>query len=174
MCARLASRAAGLRLQIVMSLAGLLVFAFVPLFFAIASIGSAALAAEREDGARAITRLVAHDVEIARPGLGAKEVLERYVRAGALEAVAVFERSGRMIASAGPEAIGLVPPSNLASTGERARVMRAAHGRIVEVAAPAGDQLVLTRMRAGESDRATPLVRLVATYVGIFAVALLV
>jgi signal transduction histidine kinase len=29
-------------------------------------------------------------------------------------------------------------------------------------------------MRAGESDRATPLVRLVATYVGIFAVALLV
>jgi two-component system, NtrC family, sensor kinase len=170
------SRAAGLRLQIVLSLAGLLVLAFVPLFFAIASIGSAALAAEREDGARALTRVVADDVATsgAAPGLGVKDVLDRYVRAGAVEAVAVFERSGKMIASSGPDAIGLVPPSDPASGTERARVVRTAHGRIVETAAPAGDKLVLTRMRAGEADRSAPLVRLVAIYVGVFGVALLV
>lgn len=166
-----------------LALAGLLVFAFVPLFFAIANIGRAALAAEREDGGRAITRVLAHDLAVrtaAAPnlregGLGIKEVLDGYVRAGAVDAVAVFEQSGKMIASAGPDAPGLVPPTaDPRGARERARVVRTAHGRILEVAAPAGDQLVLTRIRAGEIDRAAPLVRLVAIYVGVFGVALLV
>ena len=167
-----------MRLQIVLALAGLLVLAFVPLFFAIASIGRAALASEREDGALALVRVVAHDLAATRDrsALSTKEVLDGYVRAGGVEAIAVMERGGQTVASAGADAAGLVAP--LATSGgrdrERARVVRTAHGRIFEIAVPSLDRVVVARVRAGEVDRAAPLVRLVAIYVGVFAVSLLV
>jgi signal transduction histidine kinase len=170
------ARGAGLRLQIVLALAGLLVLAFVPLFFAIASIGRAALASEREDGALALVRVVAHDLDQPRDrsALGTKDILDGYVRARGVEAIAVIDRGGQTVASAGPEAAGLVAPIVSASVRERARVVRTAHGRIFEIAVPSGDRVVVARVRAGEVDRAAPLVRLVAIYVGVFAVALLV
>lgn len=168
-----ASRAFGLRLQIVLALAGLLVLAFVPLFFAIASIGQTALAAEREDGARAIVRVIANDLDGVRKALPAKEVLDGYVRAGAVDTVAVFDAAGHITASAGPDAAGLVPFGG--QTGrERARPVQVAHGLALEVVIPIGDRSVVARVRAGDRDRALPLVRLVAIYVGVFAVALLV
>ncbi len=159
-----------------LALAGLLVLAFVPLFFAIASIGRTALASEREDGALALIRVVAHDLATRdRSSVGTKEVLDGYVRAGGVEAIAVMDRSGQTVASAGADAAGLVaPPLATAADRERARVVRTAHGRVLEVAVPSRDRIVVARVRAGEIDRAAPLVRLVAIYVGIFAVALLV
>lgn len=168
------SRAAGLRLQIVLALAGLLVLAFVPLFFALASIGRAALAAEREDGALALVRVVAQDLETARDrsALATKAVLDGYVRARGVEAISAFDRAGDTLATAGPEAAAIVAPR--LSSGERARVIRSEHGRVLEVAVPSGDRMIVARVRAGELDRAAPLVRLVAIYVGVFAVALLV
>ena len=44
------SRAPGLRVQIVLALAGLMLFAFVPLFFAVASVTRATLLDAREKG----------------------------------------------------------------------------------------------------------------------------
>ncbi|MBK6692382.1 MAG: HAMP domain-containing histidine kinase [Myxococcales bacterium] len=179
----------GLRVQIVLALAGLLVLAFVPLFFAIASIGRTALVAEREDGARALASVVAHDVEAARaqnasaPALVIHDILASYVHAGALEAVAAFDAQGQMVASAGAEAAALVAPPELiarrvverpAARFARARVVRTPHVRVLEVAAPAGEFLVVARVFAGEIDRAAPLVRLVAIYVGVFAASLLI
>ncbi len=167
------SRTLGLRLQIVLALGGLLVLAFVPLFFAIASIGRTALAAEREDGARAIVRVIANDLEAVRKALPAKDVLDGYVRAGAVDAVAVFDGAGHIVASAGPDAAGLAPFGREAGR-ERARPVTVSHGLALEVMIPAGDRTLVARVRAGDRDRALPLVRLVAIYVGVFAVALLV
>ena len=57
----------GLRLQIVLALAGIILVAYVPLFFAIAQVTRATSQSYREDSARSIGRAVA-----ARSPIGCK------------------------------------------------------------------------------------------------------
>ena len=56
------ARQAGLRLQIVLALAGLMLLAFVPLFFAVASLTQATVAGAREQGGRVLGRAIATHV----------------------------------------------------------------------------------------------------------------
>ena len=56
------ARQAGLRLQIVLALAGLMLLAFVPLFFAVASLTRATVLGAREQSARALGRAIAAHV----------------------------------------------------------------------------------------------------------------
>jgi signal transduction histidine kinase len=138
----------------------LLVLAFVPLFFAIASIGRASLAAERVDGARLIARVVAADLDVREHdgGRDAREALEAYVKSGAVAAIAVYDSNGALALRVGDEGSVDGP-------------------RLLQASAPFGEQgaeRVVVRIRPLEVDRAAPLVRLVAIYVGLFAIALLV
>jgi signal transduction histidine kinase len=158
----------GLRLQIVLALAGIILLAYVPLFFAIAQVTRATSQSYREDSARSIGRAVAaHVVDVERRDPGAlQRTLESHVGEGGALAVAVFAPDGTRRASAGGEPLTAPPkPWGEATT-------RAARG--VDVAMPAGEGLVVVRVRADEdTTRSGNLVRLIALYMTVFALALL-
>lgn len=158
----------GLRLQIVLALAGIILLAYVPLFFAIAQVTRATSQSYREDSARSIGRAVAaHVVDVERRDPTAlQRTLEAHVGEGGALAIAVFAPDGTRRASAGEDAL-TAPPK---PWGEAA--MRSA--RAVDVVMPAGDGLVVVRVRADEdTTRSGNLVRLIALYMTIFALALL-
>lgn len=146
-------RQAGLRLQIVLALAGLMLLAFVPLFFAVASLARATVMSAREQAALALGRAVAADVDDAR-------------QHGSADSVA------RLLSMHGAR----IEP--LQGRGEGVAVVQGASGREIEVLTPMGgsaDTALLTRMPLGDAgDRGAALVRLVALYMVTFALALLV
>jgi two-component system, NtrC family, sensor kinase len=172
------SRAPGLRTQIVLALAALMALAFVPLFFAVASLARATLRESREEAARALGRAVAaHVGEADRQGNdeALRQRLESHVGQEGVEAMAVYDRAGHVVEEAGdPSELGLMraptPPF-----GEASRTVRGPFGRALEVVVPSGDHAVVARIRTDDSAaQAAPLVRLVALYMITFAMALLV
>ncbi len=171
------SRAPGLRVQIVLALAGLMVLAFVPLFFAVASLTRTTLLDAREQGARALGRAVAADLgEVRAHGDRAAlaRVLESHVGHGAVEAACIWGPAGERDACAGSAADveAIARPSPPYREGE-ARV-RGTLGRALDVMVPIGEGVVVARLRTDDdADRAAPLVRLVALYMITFALALL-
>jgi len=158
----------------VLAVVGLMALAFVPLFFAVASLTRVALHGLREDSARALGRAVAaHAAEIDLHDEAAlKSVLESHTGGGGVDAVCVYDERGAAIACAGePREIAAMgapaPPF-----GERTEDVRGAFGRAVEVTVPRPSGVVVARMRTGEAtDRAAPLVRLVAVYMAAFGLA---
>jgi signal transduction histidine kinase len=172
------SRAPGLRVQIVLALAGLMLLANVPLFFAVASLTRATLAGARVDAARALGRAVAAHVGDARRG-GDRSALQRTLAShvgetGAI-ALVVYDDDGRAEASAGDrDEIALMhAPSR--PYGESATPVRGLTGRALEVAVPNATGVVVARLRTDDDvDRAAPLVRIVALYITTFALAVLV
>ena len=168
----------GLRLQIVLALAGVILVAYVPLFFAIAQVTRATSFAYREEAARALGRAVAaHVGDVAERDPGAlSSRLESHVGEGGALAVAVYDRTGAIEASAGspPEIAAFKPPAR--PYGEAAtRVSSRGGSRAIDVVLPAGDRAVLVRVRTDEdATRSSELVRGIALYMGVFALALLV
>jgi two-component system NtrC family sensor kinase len=172
------TRAPGLRTQIVLALAGLMVLAFVPLFFAVASLTRATLQGAREEAARALGRVVAAEIGEATlmkdPSLLANR-LSSEVGEGGVAAIAVYDSMGRLIASAGDEAELRAMRAPRLPAGESTTTVHGASGRALDIAVPEGDGAVVARLRTDEdADRAAPLVRLVALYMITFALALLV
>ncbi len=172
------SRAPGLRTQIVLALAGLMVLAFVPLFFAVASLTRATLRGAREQSARALGRVVAAQIgEVSRQGdEGLLESrLSSEVGEGGVTAITVYDSEGHLVASAGDSAeLGSMRAPRL-PCGESISTVRGASGRALEIVLPEGKGAVVARLRTDDdSDRAAPLVRLVALYMVTFALALLV
>jgi len=172
------ARQAGLRLQIVLALAGLMVLAFVPLFFAVASLARATVLGAREQAARMLGRAIAAHVADAR-AQGQPGAVERALRGHAgwddVDAICVFERDGQRLACAGSPidtgAMRAPPPAS----GEAVAMVRGADGRALEITSPAGDLAVVTHVHVEErSGPGTALVRLVALYMVTFALALLV
>lgn len=167
----------GLRLRIILSLAGVMLLAFVPLFFAVAQVTRVTASAYREEAARGLGRAVAaHVGEVsARPGVSRDE-LERAMRGhvgshGAL-AIVLVDREGAVVARVG-EAEDL--PSPKPPFGEAARPARASVGAALDVIVPAGAGAVAVRLRTDEDvDRTGALVRGVALYMAVFALALMV
>jgi signal transduction histidine kinase len=158
----------GLRLQIVLALAGIILLAYVPLFFAIAQVTRATSQSYREDSARSIGRAIAAhiaDVERREPS-ALQATLDAHVGDGGALAIAVFAPDGSRQASAGEPT--LVVPTK--PWGES--VTRSA--RAVDVSMPAGLGIVVVRVRADEdASRSGQLVRLIALYMTVFALALL-
>jgi signal transduction histidine kinase len=171
-------RQAGLRLQIVLALAGLMLLAFVPLFFAVASLTQATVAGAREQAARVLGRAIAAHVADARATGGAGAVaraLEGHAGWDDVDAVCVFPRDGAPPTCAGSPADAAAMKRPPAGSGESATVVHGAVGRALEVLAPAGDVAVVTRVRLDDAGAAgASLVRLVALYMVTFALALLV
>jgi two-component system NtrC family sensor kinase len=171
------SRAPGLRVQILLALAGLMMLAFVPLFFAVAGVTRATLLGAREQGARALGRAVAADLGEVRARASPDEllrVLESHVGHGAIEGACVWGPTGEREACAGPAAdVDAIPRPTPPYREGDARV-RGALGRALDVMVPIGDAVVVARLRTDDdADRASPLVRLVALYMITFALALL-
>jgi two-component system, NtrC family, sensor kinase len=170
-------RQAGLRLQIVLALAGLMLLAFVPLFFAVASLTRATVVGAREQSARALARAIAAHVADARESgdsgaLG--RALEGHAGWDSVDAICVFSPRDERLACAGSpiDADAMRAP---ASRAESAAVVHGATGRALEIVSPAGDATVVTRVHLVDaSDGAASLVRLVALYMVTFALALLV
>lgn len=169
------ARRAGLRLQLLLALAGVILVAYVPLFFAIAQVTRATALADRDDAARTLGRAIAAHVADVR-GLAAPDALERVIAAhvgeqGAI-GIAVYGPHGARIASAGDTTNLPVPPEPY---GENAARASSNGARALDVTLPSGnDSAVVVRVRA-EDDRARTgqLVRGIALYMGVFALLLL-
>jgi signal transduction histidine kinase len=168
----------GLRLQIVLALAGLMILAFVPLFFAVASLTRITLLSAKEQSALALGRVVVAHVADALAG-GGPEAFDRALRdraaAEGVEGLCVFGEDGARLACAGDTAhLGAIRPPETAGV-ERSNFVHEGSRRLLEIASPHGGETIVLRMRIeGDTDRGTPLVRLVALYMSVFALALLV
>jgi signal transduction histidine kinase len=168
----------GLRVQIVLALAGLMLLAFVPLFYAVASLTQATVMSTREQQALALSRLMAAstaDVAARGDSAATARAIERYVRESRLRAACAFTRDGAAVACGGTarEVEGILAP--VAESGEQSLVVRGPSGREVEVVVPTpGGGALVTRMRLDDDSRGASLVRLVALYMTTFALALLV
>jgi signal transduction histidine kinase len=172
------ARQPGLRLQIVLALAGLMLLAFVPLFFAVASLARASVGASREQSARMLGRAVAAHVtdasETAIPG-AVHRALRWHTGWDDVDAICVFTHDGARLACDGSPADAAAMHAPPPGSAESATLVRGATGRSLEVLSPTGDFVVVTRVRLDDSGGAgAALVRLVALYMLVFALALLV
>jgi two-component system NtrC family sensor kinase len=172
------ARQAGLRLQIILALAGLMLLAFVPLFFAVASLAQATVAGAREQSARVLGRAIAAHVGDAHasgtPGAVAR-ALEGHAGWDDVDAVCVFTRDGTKLACAGSPADAAAMRAPATGSAEATAVVHGATGRSLEVLSPTADLAVVTRLHLDDAGAASAsLVRLVALYMVTFALALTV
>jgi two-component system NtrC family sensor kinase len=170
-------KALGIRLQIVLALSGLLVLAFVPLFVAVASLTGASMQSARESSARAIGRAVAAQIEEARKTRTSSDLealLDAEIGAGGVTALGVYDESGHVVLRVGDEPARGVLPESVHVGEERTQPKATPHGPVVEVLIPGGHGSVAALVRTDDdSNRSTPLLRLLALYTGLFAFALL-
>ena len=139
-------REAGLRLQIVLAVCGLMALAFIPLFFALASLTRVALHGADVEAAQSLGRAVAeHAADLPAPDSAALE---------------------RLIAGTSVGSLCVKRPSGDVCVGQD-------DGHGVEVTVPRGNATVVARVHTRDSaQRAAPLVRLYAGYTTAFALAL--
>jgi len=168
----------GLRLQIVLSLAGLMLLAFVPLFFAVASLARATVQGGRERAARDLGRVVVSHAASAYARGGRTALVDEIAgQAGhdGVDAVCAFTPAGATIACAGPPIdVGGVFDSG-SPGAESVRTVREPSGTEVEVFGPGPAVAVAARIAVDvDADHGPPLVRLVAFYMTVFALALIV
>jgi two-component system, NtrC family, sensor kinase len=168
----------GLRLQILLALAGVILVAYVPLFFAIAQVTRGTSLTYREDAAKSLGRAVAaHVADTRRTDPRAVErTIASHVGEGGALAVAVYGPGGDIVTSGGSadELAALRAPDR--PYGEAAARVMTASGRALDVVLPSGiDSAVVVRVRAEDDPaRTAQLVRGIALYMSVFALALLV
>jgi two-component system NtrC family sensor kinase len=167
----------GLRLQILLLLGGLLLLAFVPLFFAVATYTSVTLQQLRVGHARALGRAIAAHVAEARSsrsGADLMSLLRAEVGTEGVEAIGVYATSGERLAAAGePSAVGRLPVGNVANR-EALREL-GAEASVLSVTVPSQVGPVVAVLRIDDqAARAAPLVRLVGLYTAVVGLALLV
>ncbi len=161
-----------------LSLAGLMLLAFVPLFFAVASLARATVQGAREQAVRDLGRAIANHASTVYATKGPDAValaVADHVAWDVVGAVCAFGRDGARLACAGSEDDVRTMRAPEPGARESVRPLRGAAGRELEVVSPARELYVVTRVHVeGDPDHGTPLVRLVALYMVVFALALLV
>lgn len=167
---------AGLRLRLLLLLGVLLLVAFVPLFFAVATYTRFTLQNLRESHSRALGRAVAGHVAEAGRSRSNQELmllLRAEIGAGGLEALGVFGADGRALARVGePTAVDQLPET--VAPREATWDVTTAHGRALAVAVPSQTGTVVAVVRTDDdAARTTPLLRLVALYTALVALGLL-
>jgi signal transduction histidine kinase len=166
-----------LRLRLLLLLGGLLLVAFVPLFFAVATYTSLTLQKLRDSHARSLGRTIAGHVATVGAGRSSEELmplLRSQLGAEGLEAVGVYGEDGRAIARIGePSAVDALPAvahPNREGTAD----VSTEHGRALAVLVPRRPGAVVAIVRTDDdSARTTPLLRLLALYTALVALALL-
>jgi signal transduction histidine kinase len=151
---------------------------FALLFFAVASLARATLRDVREDAAQSLGRAVAAHVAEADRWENAdilQQRLESNVGQEGVAAIVVFDATGAVLAAAGePRELALIEAPRR-PYGEASRTVRGAFGRALDVVVPEGEHAVVARLATDDTAaQAAPLVRLVALYMIIFALALMV
>ncbi|WP_437733439.1 ATP-binding protein [Sorangium sp. So ce1335] len=190
----------GIRLQLLLALGALLVLAFVPLFFAVASLTQATMGGVRASSARAIGRAIAGHVAAARATRAAPELsllLEAQLGPDGASAIGVYDAAGALVDRAGEPEIAAALPASVDAGAEVLRAVRTARGGAIlvvvpeharaEGAAPAGGGGAAPASGGGAAGPvavlvptdpstvpAAPLVRIVALYTGVMALGLLV
>jgi two-component system, NtrC family, sensor kinase len=167
----------GLRLQILLLLGGLLLLAFVPLFFAVATYTSVTLQQLRIGHARALGRAIAAHVAEARTSRTEAELmslLRAEVGTEGVEAIGVYAASGARLAAAGEAAaVQRLPPRDVPNREALRELVAQASVLSVTVPSQVGPVVVVLRID-DQSARAAPLVRLVGLYTAVVGLALLV
>lgn len=177
-CGMLLVMRAGLRLQILVLLGALLLVAFVPLYMAVAGYTTVAFRQTRERHARSLGRAVAAHVMEARERRAPQELaslLSAHLGAEGVEAIGLYDLDGRLLALSGArerlERLGATVDLAREGTYDAAGV----DGRAVAVVVPSPRGAVVAVLRIDDPDaRAAPLLRLLALYTAVVALALLV
>jgi signal transduction histidine kinase len=156
-------------------LGGLLLLAFLPLFFAVATYTQVTLQQLRVSHARALGRAVAGHVAEARRQRSESDLLRLLgaeVGAAGVEALGVYDRNGAPVARAGdPDAVGRLPARQ---ASDREALLEIG-GDLVSVTVPSEGGAVVAVLRVDDNAaRAAPLLRLVALYMAVVALGLLV
>jgi two-component system NtrC family sensor kinase len=167
----------GLRLQILLLLGGLLLLAFIPLFFAVATYTSVTLQQLRVGHARALGRAIAAHVAEARGNRSGEDLmslLRAEIGTEGVEAIGVYGTAGERLAAAGePSAVDELPRGSVANREALHESGAAAATLTVTVPSRVGPVVAVLRID-DQSARAAPLVRLVGLYTALVALALLV
>jgi two-component system, NtrC family, sensor kinase len=167
----------GLRLQILLLLGGLLLLAFIPLFFAVATYTSVTLQQLRVGHARALGRAIAAHVAEARASRSGDDLmslLRAEIGTEGVEAIGVYATSGERLAAAGePSAVDELPRGPVPNREALREV--GAEPSVLTVTVPSQGGPVVAVLRIDDqSARAVPLVRLMGLYTALVALALLV
>jgi signal transduction histidine kinase len=167
----------GLRLQILLLLGGLLLLAFIPLFFAVATYTSVTLQQLRVSHARALGRAIGAHVAEARASRSESalmNLLRAEVGSEGVIAIGVYGPTGAREAVVGEPAV----VERLATRGvANAEALRelGSDSSLLAVTVPSQAGAVVAVLRIDDqSARAAPLVRLVGLYTSLVALALLV
>ncbi|WP_437957433.1 ATP-binding protein [Sorangium sp. So ce119] len=185
----------GIRLQLLLALGALLVLAFVPLFFAVASLTQATMGGVRASSARAIGRAIAGHVAAARASRSApdlSQLLEAQLGPDGASAIGVYDAAGALADRAGEPEIAAALPASVEAGAEVLRAVRTARGGAILVVVPEHAREGAARGGGGREGAAlagsvavlvptdpstvpaAPLVRIVALYTGVVALGLLV
>jgi two-component system NtrC family sensor kinase len=167
----------GLRLQILVWLGVLLVLAFLPLYWAVATYTRVALHQIRASHARALGRAVAAQVSEARLRRAPSDLdalLGAEVGSDGVSSIVVYSVRGEVVARAGaPIAPSTLPP-RLDVRREATFELDGADGRALGVVVPSPSGAVLAVLPIEDSaTRTGSLFRLLALYTGLVALALL-
>src|ERR1700728_1796406 len=139
--------------------------AFVPLFFAVASLARATLRDARDEAAQSLGRAVAapvgEDDRWENPDV-VRQRLESHVGQEGVAAIVVFDHAGNLMAEAGePQELAQIHAPPL-PYGESSRTVHGALGRALEIVVPEGEHAIVTHVRTDDNAaQAAPLVRLV-------------
>lgn len=186
----------GIRLQLLFALGALLVLAFVPLFFAVANLTRATMGGARASSARAIGRAIAGHVAAARASRSAPELsllLEAQLGPDGASAIGVYDAAGALVDRAGEPEVAAALPASVEAGAEVLRAARTARGGAILVVVPEPAREAASGAPEADAARApqvgsvavlvptdpstvpaAPLVRIVALYTGVVALALLV
>jgi two-component system, NtrC family, sensor kinase len=167
----------GLRLQILLLLGGLLLLAFIPLFFAVATYTSVTLQQLRVSHARALGRAIGAHVAEARASRSEGELmslLRAEVGSEGVIAIGVYGPTGSREAAVGePDSVERLPTGYVPNAEALRELGNESSLLAVTVPSPAGAVVAVLRID-DQSARAAPLVRLVGLYTALVALALLV
>ncbi|MCC6216386.1 MAG: HAMP domain-containing protein [Polyangiaceae bacterium] len=152
--------------------------AFVPLFYAVSTYAKLSLQQAREASALALGRAVAGHVAEARRERAPEalfDVLQAEIGAEGVAAIGVYDRAGTPLVRSGDAALVAAFAQPVDAAREAVLELPAESGRAMVVRVPDPRGVVAVAVRVDDqAARATPLVRLVGLYTGVFALALLV
>jgi two-component system NtrC family sensor kinase len=167
----------GIRAQLVVSIAALLVLALAPLTFALGSVARASLMQSWQRTAHSLGRAVAGHVSEARQlrdERGLSALLEAQLGQG-VGAIGVYDQGGELTTRAGSDGAELALPGQVTTNREQVLNVTTQRGPAIVVLIPGRSGPVGALLHVDQSAvPVTPLVRLVALYTGLLGLGLLV